>query len=158
MCLHPTMYCLSFSCSTNELDSSNLTFQSINISNRELETNITLHEGITLTSQHSSIDSSDGSPLYCTAKIKGFKIACININSLHKHIDKIRFILISSPFDVLAINESKLDHSITDGEIHIAGCVIIRKDRNRHGGGVALYIKIKILYPFQLDKSLSLPD
>ena len=57
---------------------------------------------------------------------------------------------------MLAGNESKLDHSITDGEIHIPGYVIIRKDRNRHGGGVALYIRL--LYPFQLDKSLSLPD
>ena len=83
----------------NELDSSNLTCQSINISNRELETIITLHEGITSTSQHGSIDGSDRSPLHCIA------------------------------------------NSITDGEIHIPGYVIIRKDRNRHGGGVALYIK-----------------
>ena len=125
----------------NELDSSNLTCQSINISNRELETNITLHEGITSTSQHGSIDGSDRSPLHCIANIKSFKIACININSLYKRIDEIRFILMSSPLDVLAINESKLDHSITDGEIHIPGYVIIRKDRNRHGGVVALYIK-----------------
>ena len=62
--------------------------------------------------------------------IKGFKIACINVNSLYKHIDEIRFILMSSPLDVLAINESKLDHNITDGEIHIPGYIIIRKDRN----------------------------
>jgi hypothetical protein len=47
----------------------------------------------------------------------------------------------SSPLEVLAINESKLDNTITDGEIHIPGYVIIRKDRNRHGGGVAIYIK-----------------
>ena len=100
-----------------------------------------MHESITSTSQHGSIDGSDRSPLHCIANIKGFKIACININSLYKHIDEIRFILMSSPLDVLAINESKLDHSITDGEIHIPGYVIIRKDRNRHGGGVALYIK-----------------
>ena len=139
----------------NELDSSNLTCQSINISNRELETNITLHEGITSTSQHGSIDGSDRSPLHCIANIKGLKIACININSLY--IDEIRFILMSSPLDVLAINESKLDHSITDGEIHIPGYVIIRKDRNRHGRGVALYIK-NTFYTFQLDKNLSLPD
>ena len=125
----------------NELDASNLTCQSINISNREVETNITLHDDITSTIQHGSIDGSDTSPLHCIANIKGFKIACININSLYKHIDEIRFILMSSPLDVLAINESKLDHSITEGEIHIPGHDIIRKDRNRHGGGVALYIK-----------------
>lgn len=101
---------------------------------------MTLHVSITLTSQHSSINGSDRSPLYSTANIK---IACININSLYKHIDEIRLILMSivlwkcQPL----INESKLDNSITDGEIHTPGYGIIRKDRNRHGGGVARYIK-----------------
>ena len=80
----------------NELDSSNLTCQSINISNREIETNITLHEGITLTSQNGSMMAViHCSPLHCIANTKGFKIACININSLYKHIDEIRFILMS---------------------------------------------------------------
>ena len=102
----------------------------------------TLREDLTLTSQYGSIDGSDRSPLHCIANIKGFKIACININSLYKQIDEICFILMSSPLDVLAINESKLNHSISDGEIQIPVYVIIRKDRNRHGGGVAaLYIK-----------------
>ena len=45
---------------------------------------------------------------------------------------------------MLAINESELDNTITDGEIHIPGYVIIRKDRNRHGGGVAIYNKENI--------------
>jgi hypothetical protein len=98
--------------------------------NREPETNITLQENTKIFR-----------PLHSIANIKGFKLACININSLYKHIDEIRYILMSSPLEVLAINESKLDNTITDGEIHIPGYVIIRKDRNRHGGGVAIYIK-----------------
>ena len=43
-------------------------------------------------------------------------MACINVNSLMKHIDEIRFILTSTTLEVLAINESKLDNSINDGE------------------------------------------
>ena len=31
------------------------------------------------------------------------------------------------PLEVLAVNESKLDNTITDEEIHIRGYVIIRK-------------------------------
>jgi hypothetical protein len=109
--------------------------------NREPETNITLQENTKIFSQHGSTGDSGKVPLHSIANIKGFKLACININSLYKHIDEIRYILMSSPLEVLAINESKLDNTITDGEIHIPGYVIIRKDRNRHGGGVAIYIK-----------------
>jgi exonuclease III len=63
------------------------------------------------------------------------------INSLIKHIDEIRIILINHPFDILAINETKLDSTISDSKIYINGYIFIRKDRNRNGGGVALFIK-----------------
>ena len=36
--------------------------------------------------------------------------------------------------DVLAINESKIDESISDNEVKISGYVACRKDRNRYGG------------------------
>ena len=110
-----------------------------------------MHATTTLTSQHGSIDDDNKSPLHDIANIKGFKIACININSLHKHIDEIRYILMSGPLEVLAVNESKLDNTITDGEIHIPGYVITWKDRNRHGGGVALYIKENISFSVRHD-------
>ena len=47
--------------------------------------------------------------------------------------------------------------NITDGEIHTPGYVIIRKDRNRHGGGVAIYI-LQRIYLAQLDMLLPLPN
>ena len=43
--------------------------------------------------------------------------------------------------DVLAINESKIDESISDNEVKISGYVACRKDRNRYGGGVLLYVR-----------------
>ena len=43
--------------------------------------------------------------------------------------------------DVISIVESWLCADIPDNEISIPGYHIFRKDRNRHGGGVLLYIK-----------------
>jgi hypothetical protein len=51
-----------------------------------------------------------------------------------------------NPFDILAINESKLDSSIPVYEIHIHSYSIVCLDCNRCGGGVALYIKNTLLY------------
>ena len=42
---------------------------------------------------------------------------------------------------MLAINESKLDDTISHTEVYIPGYIIIRKDRSRSGGGIALYIR-----------------
>ena len=90
-------------------------------------------------------------PLHCITSCKGFKLACVNVNSLFKHIDEIRYILINSPLEVLAINESKLDDTISDTEVYIPGYVIIRKDRSRSGGAVALYIRENLSYTNRID-------
>ena len=78
------------------------------------------------------------------ANLKGFKIASLNVNSLLKHIDEIRHVLLSASFDIFAINESKIDELIPDNEISIPGYNLIRRDRNRAGGGVVLYIRDNI--------------
>jgi hypothetical protein len=44
------------------------------------------------------------------------------------------------------INETKLDHSISDQEISICGYNIIRKDRNRNGGGVLMYVHESVTF------------
>ena len=44
-----------------------------------------------------------------TSETRGFKIALLNVNSLTKHIDKLKVFMANKPLDVLAINESKLD-------------------------------------------------
>ena len=73
--------------------------------------------------------------------LKGLKIACLNINSLSKHIDELRVVMLNNPLDILAINESKINESVSDDEISVSGFHLIRKDRNRHGGGVLMYIR-----------------
>lgn len=71
------------------------------------------------------------------SKIKGFKIGSLNINSLSKHIDGI--------FDVLAINETKLD-------LFDPGYTCIRKDRNNAGGGVCIYVRNSINFTRKLEE------
>ena len=48
--------------------------------------------------------------------------------------------------DIIAINETKLDQSISDAQLHIDDYTLLRKDRTRQGGGVAFYIRNTICY------------
>ena len=89
------------------------------------------------------------------AKTKGLKIANLNVNSLMKNLDEIRLILSNKALDILAINESKIYNQISNDEIHIHGFNIIRKDRNRFGGGVVLYIRDTISFS---DRKDIIPD
>ena len=59
--------------------------------------------------------------------------------------------MINERFDRLAIDESRLDETVTDNEVYLTGYTIIRKDRNRQGGGVALYIRSAINYTRRTD-------
>ncbi|CAB4026141.1 RNA-directed DNA polymerase from transposon BS [Paramuricea clavata] len=68
-----------------------------------------------------------------------------------KHLDEIRLILNNNALDILAINESKIDNQISNNEIHIDGFNIIRKDRNRFGGGVVLYVRQNISFSDRID-------
>ena len=77
---------------------------------------------------------------------RGFKIAHLNVRSLVKNIDQLRIYLQDQQFDVISINETMLDNTVADHEISIRGYDIIRKDRNRNGGGVAIYIRSVINY------------
>ena len=43
---------------------------------------------------------------------RGFKMACLNINSLVKHVDELRVLLSEFSVGILSINETKLDESI----------------------------------------------
>ena len=58
---------------------------------------------------HDPIRGEFGSTLRSVANLKGFKIASLNVNSLLKHIDEIRHVLLSAPFDIFALNESKIN-------------------------------------------------
>ena len=72
-------------------------------------------------------------------------IASLNVNSLLLHVDEIRMLVKELGIHILALNETKLDKSIDDSLVNIEGYTIIRHDRDRHGGGVAIYLKDTLL-------------
>lgn len=89
-------------------------------------------------------------------KMSGFKLASLNITSLVKHIDELRVLLADNTIDVLAINETRLDPTVSDTEMHIHGYEIVRRDRNingRNGGGVCFYIRSCINFSIRHDLS-----
>ena len=76
-----------------------------------------------------------------TSEIRGFKIALLYVNSLTKHRDELKVFMANKPPDGLAINESKLDLVDSDQLVNLEGYTIVRRDRNKHGGGVCYYLR-----------------
>ena len=71
--------------------------------------------------------------------LKVFRVGHPNIASLVRHVDELKVYLEKEPFDVLSINETRLDETISTNMVSIPGYDIIAKNRNRDGGGVAIY-------------------
>ena len=81
-------------------------------------------------------------------------MAALNISSLLAHFDDLNFFVLNSKIDVLAINETKIDSSVNDNEIHLPGFEVVRKDRSvngRNGGGVCMYLRSNINYQIRDD-------
>ena len=73
-------------------------------------------------------------------------MAMLNVASLVKHLDELRLMLLDKKLDVLAINETRLDSTISDGLVSIDGYNVLRADRDRNGGGVCIYIRCQVNY------------
>ena len=77
---------------------------------------------------------------------KGDTFFLLNIRGLVNKMDMLRFLISNNDVDFLCLNETFCDNTISDDEVSIQGMRIERKDRNRSGGGVALYISNKLFY------------
>ena len=71
---------------------------------------------------------------------------CLNILYLNAHsilpkLIELRAICEAISYDVVCIVETWLDSEISDAELYISGYRVFRHDRNRHGGGVLVYVK-----------------
>ncbi len=64
---------------------------------------------------------------------RGMSTACLNINSLFAHIDELRVFMSNNKVHILCVDETKLDSSINDNEVHIPNFEIIRRDRRING-------------------------
>ncbi len=54
-------------------------------------------------------------------------------------LDEICATMKDASFDIVCLSETWLDNRIPDSDIEIEEYVLYRRDRNRHGGGVAIY-------------------
>jgi hypothetical protein len=84
-------------------------------------------------------------PFECLRR-KGLHFLHLNARSVLSKLTDLRQIARTSHPAVLAVSESWLDDSITDEEIKIDGYSIVRRDRNRNGGGVCAYITNNIAF------------
>lgn len=75
----------------------------------------------------------------------------LNINSLCEHIDELRALMTGQPLDILAIDESKRNDADRDGLLNLPGYTVIRRDRNKFGGGVCVYLRGSITFRRMLD-------
>ncbi|CAH3194280.1 unnamed protein product [Porites evermanni] len=86
---------------------------------------------------------------------RGFKLASLNINKLITHIDQLRILLAHNEIDILSINETKFNETISDNEVNISGYDIIRRDRiTNGGGGVCFYVKSSINFTIRNDLNM----
>ena len=56
-------------------------------------------------------------------------------------LDNLRIFVEAQSPDVITLCETWLDDSIKNDEVAIEGYVLVRRDRNRHGGGIGMYIR-----------------
>ena len=71
-----------------------------------------------------------------------FRILYYNARSLLPKLDELSATIEAHNFpDVICIVESWLGHDVRDQEITISNYNIFRHDRNRHGGGILIYVK-----------------
>ena len=86
----------------------------------------------------------------------GFKIASLYVKSLSTHIDEVRILLDDKFFDVLAIQETKLNNSQRDSEFYIPRFDLVRRDRISGGGrGICFYIKSSITFSVRNDLNIA---
>ena len=81
---------------------------------------------------------------------KGMHFLHMNARSLLPKLSELRQIATKSKAAVIAITESWLDSSVTNTELHIEGNSIVRKDRNRQGGGVCMYIQDRYAFSVKI--------
>ena len=87
-----------------------------------------------------------------------YNSATLNLNSLPNKFSSLAEI-ISNNIDILVIEETKIDESFPEGQFLIPGYKKpYRKDRNRNGGGIIVYVREDIpsrkLDQFKLDDDI----
>jgi len=87
---------------------------------------------------------------------KGLSFVNLNIVTLPGKIDELRYFMNENPVSIMTLNETRLDAAIPNKAINIQGYDVLRKDRNRYGGGVAtcMYINKNSDFTYKLRTDL----
>ena len=72
-----------------------------------------------------------------------------------KNIDEFRMYALNHQYDIICVNETWLDSTVNNHEVELDGHDLVHKDRNSHGGGVAMFIRSTINYKI---RSHIMPD
>ena len=79
---------------------------------------------------------------YCSSSDSlSFTFAHININSIFNKLHHVCELLESTKLDFLCVSETKIDETTPSAAIEHPGYNLIRRDRTKSGGGLALYVK-----------------
>ena len=92
------------------------------------------------------VATTDVPDQYELFKKKGLHFLHINARSLLPKLTDARLLVQRTNAAVLAVTEIWLDESVTNSEMELNGYIEHRKDRNRKGGGVCLYIRSDIAF------------
>ena len=99
-------------------------------------------------SSHSALSKSDPTQF---PSIPSFSVLSFNARSLFPKMDNLRAVCASGCYDFITVTETWLSADVLDRELYLPGYTIIRRDRNRHGGGVAIYVSTSFSFRSLVD-------
>ncbi len=72
---------------------------------------------------------------------KGLIIAHVNICSIRNQVYDLNNLVLANSIHIFAVSDTHLDSSIQNSELLVNGFSFFRRDRNKHGGGVAIFVQ-----------------
>ncbi len=94
----------------------------------------------------SSVLNNESTNPFSIRHFAGLNISHLNVRSLLSCYHEIEILLYNSRIDVLTMSETWLDDSVNDREICPSSYAVIRHDRNRGGGEVAILVSNRVTF------------
>ncbi|EFO93460.1 hypothetical protein CRE_23115 [Caenorhabditis remanei] len=88
--------------------------------------------------------------------VKFLSVGYANCFSVKNKLAQLELVTITNNFDIVCLTETKLDNTFPDSLLSLSNTFsVVRKDRNKHGGGVAILISKSIRFlPIEIPSSL----
>ena len=65
----------------------------------------------------------------------------LNARSILPELDELHVLCVDNSYDIICIVEPWLSDKVANTELCIPGFTVFRKDRNRYGGGIIVFVK-----------------